>query len=600
MYRIVILLCAVFALLLAVLIQIWLRRGMGRDKKTVDLLAALSIRDANFRRYQYLPAIAAVLITGIPVGACISWKDAAVFLGGAAVCCISTAIAGRCAIAGISAAADSATGGEIRDVQKYSYRSGAVAGLILSFFCMAVLGGLTVFPSSELISEIVLYYALGVSTAAVLIESGGTVYSSAFALAKRSSDYCDISGRICASAADAFGSMTLAISVAILLSGCSIDYSDVFGNFSRTAAGRFPVAVFAGGAVLSAVPAMFFRGVYRKKFNSTAAPSFAAAVMISAAAVYISIRMMDAPEYGLASVTGVISALIMGELFKAFSPNARIHISGHKADRQLGLHSPVVFSLSSGLISTIIFALIFVFATFVSYYFAGHYGMALCAVGMCSMSAVNCALSWMGIISHFVNDYLTSASSRKEGEDMPVDVDLLDDICERAAAASRTYAAAASVSISIALFMQLIYTCDIHSIDILDTLVLSGIAAGCAIPFFLTGLTAQSVRYSGRVIYSLSHDERDTSAGSLRGNYIPVFLAVAFPVIIGLALGINALVGFLFGCLLSGAYILVAGNNAGEYYENSGHQILGAFIRQTLTFSLAFLPLFIKVGGILV
>jgi Na+/H+-translocating membrane pyrophosphatase len=154
---------------------------------------------------------------------------------------------------------------------------------------------------------------------------------------------------------------------------------------------------------------------------------------------------------------------------------------------------------------------------------------------------------------------------------------------------------------SFAAFSALFYAAQIDTIDLLSMRVFGGIITGACAAFILSGLLISSVRITGRVaLRDIGKNDDDTGATSaLRVALLPAFIAIAFPTVVGLLAGIKALAGFIIASVVTGYVIITCINNSGMHYENTAVQSLSSLLKMMAVFSIAFIPVFMKVGGFL-
>jgi K(+)-stimulated pyrophosphate-energized sodium pump len=131
--------------------------------------------------------------------------------------------------------------------------------------------------------------------------------------------------------------------------------------------------------------------------------------------------------------------------------------------------------------------------------------------------------------------------------------------------------------------------------------VFGGIIAGAAAAFLLAGMLISSVRITGRVaLRDIGRNDDDTGATSaIRGVVLPAVAAIALPVLIGLFAGPKALAGFVISSSVTGYLLVITTNNSGIHFENTAVQSLSSLLKAMAVFSVAFLPVFMKIGGFL-
>jgi Na+/H+-translocating membrane pyrophosphatase len=251
------------------------------------------------------------------------------------------------------------------------------------------------------------------------------------------------------------------------------------------------------------------------------------------------------------------------------------------------------------MISTVALGVICVAAASLSYMFASYYGIALAAVGMTSVLGSIAGVTGMVSAASTVSDIIDSKGSGSESDKAVVS--LLDTVSARNLVSVRTYSVISGMMTSFAAFSALFYTSAIDSIDLLSMRVFGGIITGACAAFILSGLLISSVRITGRVaLRDIGKNDDDTGATSaLRGAVIPAFVAIAFPTVVGLLAGVKALAGFIIASVVTGYIIITSINNSGMHYENTGVQSLSSLLKMMAVFSIAFIPVFMKVGGFL-
>ncbi len=604
MFRIILIVCVALGLLTSLLMFFWIRSRMGKDSLIAETYAIMKTRNTNFRRSQYLPIVLIVLILGLPIGAGVGWLSAGFYLLGAVVCYITVILFSLVSISGAVAATNSAYEGNIAQSNKISYRAGAIMGLCASSFVLSAICALLLFINIEFVTQYARFLGLGFAILASVILTNGSIYSSSFALAL-DSELPDEMGFIYGTSADLASSFALSAIVAIMLSKSGVFFSDVFSTFNNSTASIYPLTILAVGIVASLIVTPMYGGGSKKNLaGGSTIGCLIVGVIVSGASIYLSTELMQTSDYAIPVISGVLVALILGELQKLFSSDSKIHVGGHRADLRMSSTMPVVYRLSVGMTTTIIVGILATGALVASYLFAKIYGIALMAIGIVSTTGIIAAITWLGYITQTVSNILkrnkaVDRDDENEGEYLMI-IDKLDVSFVRSSAAARSYSSIANISITIALFVAFTNLLKSSNVDILDPLILGGMIAGASIPFFLTGIISNCVRISARVINALGHDDEDGSESSIRGSYIPVILAIAIPALVAFLFGINTLLGLLIGVMLSGIYILITGNNAGEYFAYSAHAAIASLVKLILIFSIAYLPLFMKADGLLI
>ncbi len=594
--------CSLAALLFALILGSWLSSRKGKGEGIARKYAIVRGRISNFWSYQYWLLAAAVVIVAAGAGFGLGWKYAAVCAAGAAVSFI-TLIAGSGSYAtGITAAYKEAADGDIRQSVRAGFRTGAVSGSLITGLCLLAMCGAVYFSETETAVKYAASFALGACLMSIILHTGGEVYSSAYSLAVPSRDFADRSGIFIGAGSDYASSYITSAAAAMVLSDIAVATSGVTSTFTADDALIFPLLVYASGIAGSVVGVFVHRaGIGNDPSKGADIGCIAAGIITVAGAVYFSLMLMQSRVYAYAVACGVVAGLILAELCRLFSPDSKLFLNSYKTDKGLGRYSSVIFNLGTGMVSTAISAIIIIVATGISYMFASYYGVALCAVGLCSIFGSGAAVTGLEVASGTVSEMLRTDITEDASETMTAAADILDTVSVRNGIMSKSYASIAGTLSTLAAFCALFIVSGDQQVDIMTLRVFCGFIAGVAAAFILAGIIIGSVRITGRVaLRDIGRNDDETGATSaLRGAVIPAVIAIALPVLIGLLVGAQALAGFIIASTAASYMIITCFNCSGMHFENTAVQSLSSLIRMMAVFSLAFLPVFISVGGIL-
>lgn len=594
--------CAIISIIVALVFASWLNSRKGKGEGIARIYAIVRGRIFNFWSFQYGIIIASIVIIAAGAGFGISWKHATVFAAGALAAFIPLILSSVSYASGITASYKEAREGDIRQALRAGYRTGAVSGSLITGICLLIMSIAAFSMKAGTASEYAAAFALGASILSIIVHTGGEVYSSAYALAVPARDFADRSGIFIGAGSDFVSSYITAAASAVIMSDIAVATSGVTSTFTAGSAIRFPLLVYASGIVGSVIGALMHRpGIKNDPSRGADIGCIAAGIITVAGSVYFSLDLMQSRVYAWAAASGIAAGLILAEISRIFSPDSKLFLNGYKTDKALGRYSSVIFSLGTGMVSTAISALIFIISIGISYMFASYYGVALCAVGLCSIIGSSAAITGIEIILRSASDILSSEIREDSPEEISAAADILDTVSVRNGIISRSYAAIAGTVSTLAACSALFYMSGEQYIDIMSLRVFTGIIAGISAAFILTGIIIGSVRITGRVaLRDIGRNDDETGATSaIRGAVIPAVIALALPVIIGLLAGIQALTGFLIASAGAGYMIITCFNCAGMHFENTAVQSLSSLIRMMAVFSLVFLPVFISAGGIL-
>ena len=595
------LICAILSVLFAFLLEFWLRGKKGTGKENARIFAVLSGRNRNFRYFQYVPAAAAVIIASVASGLGIGWKQAAACLAGAVTACIPL-LAGSVSLPdGVTSAYNEAVSGDLKQSLRAGYRAGAVLGSWITGICLAVFAVIIFVLKSVPAADYAASFALGAVLCTMTVHTGGEVYSSAYSLAVPSKDFTDRTGSYMAAGADFTGSYIIAAVSAVILSDVAVATSGVTSTFTASTAEKFPLMIYAAGIAGTIIGTFIHRaGIGNNYSKGSGAGCIAAGVITIAAAFYFSIDMMQTRVYAWAVTSGIAGGLILASVSRYFSSDSILFMNGHKTDRSLGKNTSVVFNLGTGMISTAVYTVIVIASVSVSYMFASYYGVALCAVGMCSILGTISSVIGLTAVTGTVSDII-AIQNKKDDEALKAVSDTMYNVSVRTLITGKTYATVAGSVATLAVFSAFFYAAGSESIDIMALRVFGGIIAGAASSFLLAGMLISSVRISGRVaLRDIGRNDDETGAASaVRGAVLPAAVAIVLPVLIGLFAGPKAVAGFIISSAVTGYLLITTTNNSGLHYENTAVQSLSSLLKVMAVLSVAFLPVFMKIGGFL-
>ena len=592
------LICAIVSVLFSILFDSWIRSRTGRGEDNARILAILRGRIRTFRTFQLLPLAVSVAAISAAAGFGMGWKSSLSCLAGAAAVIIPLFAGSRSFSNGITASYNESMNGDIRQALRSGFRSGSVLGALITGISLAVLCAFYITDSSGLMIS----FALGSAVAAAVMHTGGEVYSSAYALAVPSRDFTDRTGSYMAAGSDFAGSYILAAASAAALADLAVDTSGVTSTFTAESAVLFPLMVYGAGAVGSLAGIFMYRsGIGNDMTRGGGISCLAAGIITAAISFYLSIQLLQSAVYAWAVSAGIIAGLILSAVSRVFSSDSMFYASNSKTAKSLGRNTVVVFNLGTGMISTALYSVIIISAIGVSYMFANYYGVAMCAVGCCSVLGVFSAVNGMSSVTGIVSDIIASQKNTSENEALKTVSDSLYTVSARNVISGRTYATFSGALTSFAAFCAFFYLSGEETIDIMGLRVFSGIITGISAALILSGMLIGSVRITSKVaLRDIGRNDDDTGATSaIRGAVIPAVVSAAVTVLIGFFAGVSTLAGFIIAVSATGCVLITAFNNSGIHFENSALQSLSSLIKMMVFISLAFIAVFMQVGGFL-
>ena len=261
-----------------------------------------------------------------------------------------------------------------------------------------------------------------------------------------------------------------------------------------------------------------------------------------------------------------------------------------------GAGTNVIAGLATGMISTFPTVILFAAAIWISYSFAGFYGVALAASAMMATTAMQLAIDAFGPISD-------NAGGIAEMSELPKEVrtrtDILDSVGNTTAATGKGFAIASAALTSLALFAAYVTFTGIDGINIFKAPVLAMLFIGGMIPVVFSALAMNSVGKAAMdMVYEVRRQFKEipgimegtgkpeyakcvdiSTKAALREMMLPGIMTIGFPIAIVL-LGLlvygdnhqlvaEMLGGYMAGVTVSGVLWAVFQNNAGGAWDNA-------------------------------
>jgi K(+)-stimulated pyrophosphate-energized sodium pump len=287
-----------------------------------------------------------------------------------------------------------------------------------------------------------------------------------------------------------------------------------------------------------------------------------------------------------AVLVGLVAGQVIGtatEYYTAYEFAPTQHLA---AQAVAGTGPIIIGGLALGMLSTTVPLLTLVAATWLTYELAGLYGIALSAVGMLSTLGITLATDAYGPVAD-------NAGGIAEQAHLPAEVrertDALDSLGNTTAATGKGFAIGSAVLTALALMVSYSQITRVSSFNLLDVDVLLGLLIGSLMPFLFGALTMGAVgRAAMKMVDEVRRQFREipgilegttppdaagavriATDGAIKEMVLPGALAVVVPILVGVAIGAEALGGLLVGSIGSGALLALMMANAGGAWDNA-------------------------------
>lgn len=291
-----------------------------------------------------------------------------------------------------------------------------------------------------------------------------------------------------------------------------------------------------------------------------------------------------------AIISGLFTGLVIGFVSEFFSSDRFTIVKKLAESAKSGPAIVIVNGLSIGMQSTVIPVLMISFATLISFYFAGMYGVALAALGMLSILGVTLSVDSYGPVVDNAGGIAQMAKLSPEVRNI---TDRLDAVGNTTAAIGKGFAIGSAAFAALGLFAAFIATVSkikgTFILNLENPKLIAGLLIGGMIPFLFSSLLASAV---GKISFRIVREVRrqfseikgllegkanpDTTRciniaaeGAINHMIVPGILAIVIPVIIGLTLGPVSLAGFLMGALITGFMLGIFTANTGAALDNA-------------------------------
>jgi len=251
-----------------------------------------------------------------------------------------------------------------------------------------------------------------------------------------------------------------------------------------------------------------------------------------------------------------------------------------------GAATNIIAGLATGMKSTFGPILLFAGAIWGAYEFAGFYGVGIAASAMMATTAMQLAIDAFGPIAD-------NAGGIAEMSELPKEVrtktDILDSVGNTTAAIGKGFAIASAALTALALFAAYVTFTGIDGINIFKADVLAALFIGGMVPVIFSALAMQSVGKAAMEMVKEVRRQFKEIPGIMEGTgkpeygkcveistqaaikemMLPGAITIVFPIIIGFAMGPEALGAYMAGVAVSGVLWAIFQNNAGGAWDNA-------------------------------
>ncbi len=519
----------------------------------------------------------------------------------------------------------------LNDALKIAFSSGLVMGLVVVglalFFISAWYIVLRLFADSrgygfDYIASTIISFGIGASAQALFARVGGGIYTKGADVgadligkveagipeddprnpAVIADNVGDNVGDIAGMGADLYESYTGSI-----LATMALAYAAFIGTTSQELIARamsMPLVIATIG-IFASIIGSFFVKVKEEADQSNLLKALRKGIYSAAALViagsYFAIRGILGREYiGIygSLICGVIAGLLIGFFTEYFTSDEYGPTKKVAQSSRTGHATVIIEGIATGMFSTIAPVITIVVATILAYIFAGGlgqatlglYGIGIAGVGLLSTLGITLATDSYGPVAD-------NAGGNAEMSHQPAYVrqrtDALDSLGNTTAATGKGFAIGSAALTTLALIAafreQIIHLGGDIDMSVMNVRLLGGLFIGAMYAMFFSSMALRAVgRTAQDIVEEVRKQFREIKGlmeGKAKPDYaravdictksaqkeilLPSVLTILLPIVTGILLGLEGVLGLLVGALTSGFVLAIMMSNAGASWDNA-------------------------------